>query len=309
MNLVYELYGEVGEGIDVFDLAPLLLSIGEILQEGNKTLFPRGKELSVNIKPFREGSFIIDVALLHKDLLQAALDFVLNPSNDVENIKALLKALGIIGGEGIGLFQLVKFLKGKLPSLMELKDGKFILFNYERTQITIDESVHKLYTNPIIGKEINRVGQIIEKDNIREVESYIKGEEQKTKMVKEDAKYFKEYIPGNSIEKEQIVENESVIVLNPKRGSYEGESNAWSFRKGGSRDEVINATIKDADFLTKIKEGKIRPAHTDLLKVRILAKQKIVGTEVVSVTYDILKIEEYTKSPEQTKLFDEKRDQ
>lgn len=305
VNLIYRLEGRIEDGVDVFDLAPLLLSIGEIIQEGNKVLFPNGKDLAVNIKPFKEGSFIIDIALLHKDLLQAILDFTLNPSNDAENIKELLKALGIIGGEGVGLVQLVKFLKGKIPSLIQLKDGRFIIFNFENKKISIDQSVHKLYTNPVIGQEINRIGKIISTDNIEKVESYIREERGAggTEIRKEDAEYLKQYTPGKMEQQEKTIENKVVVFLNPKRGSFEGEGNSWSFRKGGHREEIITATIKDNDFLKQIESGRVRLVHTDLLKVEMLEKQKVIGNEVVSVTNDILKVIDYVESPKQIELF------
>jgi hypothetical protein len=64
VNLIYKLDSiteEMNSGLSVFDLAPILLSVGELVRESNKTLYPDGKELAVNVKPFRQGSFIIDI--------------------------------------------------------------------------------------------------------------------------------------------------------------------------------------------------------------------------------------------------------
>src|SRR5688572_19570794 len=62
VHLIYELSGEVG-AVDVFTLAPALLSLGQLIQESNATLNPGGDTVVVEVRPFREGSFIVDLVL------------------------------------------------------------------------------------------------------------------------------------------------------------------------------------------------------------------------------------------------------
>ncbi len=61
---------------------------------------------------------------------------------------------------------------------------------------------------------------------------------------------------------ENIQEN---VLLNPKRGAFEGDGSQWSFHRGS---EVITATVRDQKFLKQIELGEIRPNHSDLMKVK-----------------------------------------
>jgi hypothetical protein len=52
-HLVYKLEGDIRE-VDIFKLAPTLLALGELIQDSNQ-LFPDGRDIAVNVKPFRKG--------------------------------------------------------------------------------------------------------------------------------------------------------------------------------------------------------------------------------------------------------------
>src|SRR6266498_4642026 len=62
VDFIYKLAGEPTE-INVFELAPTLLALGQLIQDSNRTLYPEGSEIAVNVKPFKEGSFIVDISL------------------------------------------------------------------------------------------------------------------------------------------------------------------------------------------------------------------------------------------------------
>ncbi len=56
-NLIIKIKGpNVSEGIDVFDLAPSLLAMGEVIREANEVIGLPKRELGINIRPF-EGFF------------------------------------------------------------------------------------------------------------------------------------------------------------------------------------------------------------------------------------------------------------
>ena len=63
VDLIYKLNGDFENGIDVFELSPVLLSLGQLITESQKTLYPDRLPLVVNIRPFKEGG-IADVSLV-----------------------------------------------------------------------------------------------------------------------------------------------------------------------------------------------------------------------------------------------------
>lgn len=314
MDLIYRLEGpDIEKGIDVFELAPMLLSIGELIKESNKTLNPEGKEIAINVKPFDKGSFIVDILLFSQTNLQQLLEFIQDTSaEDIENLKEALRVLGIIAGGLVPytLIKLIKFLKGKTPIKIEkIGPNEFRFFSNDTNSVTVNLKVNKLYLNPKIQQNIYKVyGVPFEKEGIDKIESYLPEDIENTKVEieKKEFPYFKTYANSEILGVSEIVENTSIVFLNPKRGSYEGERTSWSFRKGNNREDIIRVTnIRDEGFLSQIKEGEIRLHHGDLLKVELLEKQKIVGQIVQSITYEILKVLEYKKAPEQKSLLED----
>src|SRR2546421_9972780 len=75
VDFIYKLGGNPSE-VDVFALAPTLLALGKLIQEGNRTLYPDGKQIAVSVKPFRGGSFIVDVSLFPTDAIYPILALV-----------------------------------------------------------------------------------------------------------------------------------------------------------------------------------------------------------------------------------------
>src|SRR5437868_15386147 len=96
INFVYKLEGDVQE-IDVFRLAPTLLAIGELIQESNDEVNPNGRQIGINVKPFREGSFIVDLTIFPGNHLQQLLDILSNPA--LQQIKTLLEWIGLVRSE------------------------------------------------------------------------------------------------------------------------------------------------------------------------------------------------------------------
>lgn len=67
VNLIYKLSGQgIEDGIDVFELSPILLSFGKMITEAHRVVYPDHREIAVNIKPFQKGSFEIDILMFAK---------------------------------------------------------------------------------------------------------------------------------------------------------------------------------------------------------------------------------------------------
>ena len=94
IDLIYKLNGDFEDGIDVFELAPVLLSIGQLISESQKILYPDGPPLAVNVRPFKEGSFDIQIILHPVSNIQKILDIIRSPGGS--DIKELLQYIGLI---------------------------------------------------------------------------------------------------------------------------------------------------------------------------------------------------------------------
>jgi hypothetical protein len=308
LNFVYQLDGDVKE-VDVFKLAPTLLSLGQLIQDSNRALNPdSSREISVNVKPFRAGSFIVDLTIFPDSQLRQLLDF-LHP-HSIEQLKGLLESIGLIatgmGATVVGAVKTIRFLKGKPKSVEEIKPGEFRFTAVDGRSITVDRSTHTLLNNSSVTQNIYKiyVDPLESQSSITDVKTYLKeNESNAVKVDRSEIPILREFTnpsPNPGEVKETVKETvHKDVFLNPKRGAFGDDPKDWSFYRG---DDVITATVKDKEFLTKYARGEVRLNHTDLLTVDLLEKQKVKGTLVQKPVYEILKVTKYDQGLRQDTL-------
>lgn len=304
MDIVYKFEGPaVDEGIDLFRLSPLLLSIGELIQEGQNIVHPNGRKLGVNIKPFGRGSFVIELSVFAQTSYQQLLDAVSGES--ISEVKELLEWLGIISGGGYGLIKLYKYLKGPPKKIEEVGPDEVRITPKDKNSITVNKQTYSLFQDSTIQKSIyNIYGNFLGNEGVERVSSYDKSNKKKTEVVvsKKDVAYFN---PANAIVGE-MEDNEkkniTTVFLNAKRVSLEGEPDNWSFRKG--KGEIVRANVKDLAFLDKVKSGKIRLTSGDLLEVTLVEIQTVDDTGQVNTKNEIVSVINYKKAPVQSSLLE-----
>lgn len=303
INLVYKLDGDIQE-VDVFQLAPTLLALGELVQESNQELNPAGRQIGVNVKPFRQGSFIVDLTVFPQSHLQQFFDIL--SSHPIDQVKTLLEWIGLIAGTPVGAVQVLKFLRGRPKAIDQVGPGEFRYTAGDDRSITVSGPVHQLISNTKITNNIYRVyAEPVEKQlAVDDVKTYLEADPSSEVMVtRNDVPAFRDFISPSAQPpaEEEVVKEQTHhgVYLNPKRGAFDGDPRDWSFRRGG---EIVVATIRDADFLQKCAIGEYRLNHLDLLIVDLLEKQRIKGTEVLKPAYEILRVTSYIKGPEQQSM-------
>jgi len=95
INLIYKLEGNFKEGLNVNDLAPLLLNFAELIRNSNDILKITDREIAVNIKPIKKGSFWIDIGIFAKNNAQQILDGI--SKEQIDKIESLLRIVGMVG--------------------------------------------------------------------------------------------------------------------------------------------------------------------------------------------------------------------
>jgi hypothetical protein len=224
LNFIYKLDGDVTE-VDVFKLAPALLALGELIQDSNVEINPEGKKISVNVKPFREGSFVVDLRLFAESNFQQIIDF-LKP-HSLEQLKTLLEVIGLIGGLPYGAVKAIKHLKGRPKTVEEPKPGEFRYTSIEDKSITVNGDVHRLLTNPKITNNIYKiyVSPLEELPQVDEIKTYIEGQESEQVVVgRNEVPTLKEFVnPSPTPTDAQEITKETLhkgVYLNPQRGSF-----------------------------------------------------------------------------------------
>lgn len=296
VNLIYKLSGsEIDEGIDVFQLSPMLLSFGKLITEAHKTIHPDSQDVAVNIKPFKKGSFEIDIVMFGKSIVGQLIDFV--NSTKGQEIKETLEFIGLLSGIPVSALWAIKKLKGRVKSAEKLESGDVRYTSEDNITITVKQEVHKLLQNQDVRDALHQsIARPLENKDVDSVESYLKEDEVKTKVQydKEIIEPIRTYLGSPIVESDDVslIENKRLLWVHPKRGSYEGEKHSWSFRIIGA-DHIITANILDGEFLEGIKDGSIRLAQPDKLLVEIIEKQHLKNDIPYKITHDIVKVKEY----------------
>lgn len=308
INFIFKLDGKnLEEGLNAFDLAQLLTSAGNLIQESFKTLYPDSPEIVVRVKPFKKGSFLIDFLLQLSEMTPIILGAI-GPEG-IKQISKTLENIGFISGKAISLLKLIEKLNGKPKSIIPQKNGNYNYINKEGEQIVVNGDVNTLMQNPTIHIEIkNTISRPFKEPSVEKIGTFIAGQEKETKIEtnRENAEKIQNFSPQTENEEEKTLESESVILLHPKRMDLEGDGKKWSFREPGGN--VIVASIKDKGFLEDILNEKIRLGHNDILKVRLLKRQQVSPEGEGSTTNEIIEVIKYTKGSnphEQSSFLDE----
>ena len=108
--------------IDVRDLAPALLGIGQAVENANSCINGDRAEVRVTVRANqRSGSFIIDFDLLQSFAKQVSAFLTSNPVTAAANLSELIGFSGKVVGSVIWL---IKKLKGKTAKKIDIGGGK-----------------------------------------------------------------------------------------------------------------------------------------------------------------------------------------
>lgn len=305
VQLIYKLNDiNAEEGVDIFEIAPVLMSFGELIRSANEVL-GFDQKLDVKVKPFREGSWITEFVLQNKPI--ASLLSQLH-SQSGQDILLLLGFLGLDVKEGIkGVANIIRFTKGFVSNFRKNDDNKTVTYtNQKGEELVVTLPEHKLTQSPLI--QINYYNSVVTPlDKFPTATSLgikVNQDGHSEQLFSEiDKKSFEQY--ANTELLEDVEDNVSLskgVFVKPKRGSYSGEEKAYSFIMGESI--LWPVTIEDEEFLEKLKLGEIRPYSEDVLKVDLEIRQKKDSGNKLLVTYSVKKVLEYIQyeKPKQMKL-------
>ena len=291
-NFVYELSGATQ--INVFELAPALLSVGELVRESNAIINPNSPNLAVNVKAFREGSFIVDLYLA----TLPALPLLPAVASSTNQLLEVLKSVGLIAGLPGNLIDAIRVLKGRPVKIDEVGPGEIRYSSHADVSITVNGDVHNLIQSASVRENAARALKPLSSPEVNGISSYIPGEETTRVNVGKDILesldgFANGVVPSFEPETENI--NMSELYVHPRRGPCDGTGGKWSFYRG---DSIQSAIMKDKVFLERCARGEIRLHATDLLKVRLIERQRIVGTQV-QTSWEIPEVLEYRRGPSQ----------
>jgi hypothetical protein len=171
--------------IDVRDLAPALLALGDVFQAASDILNGDRVNTAVRVKATDEACFEIDLSVAQtiKDAVTSLFALASENKDGIAAAKELadliLKGGGIAGMVGGGLFALLKFLNGKKPDKVEQVGGGVHVHVGDNVFVTNSKTV-LLAENVKVREGAKKFASVLKSSGIESISTKPEGEPEET---------------------------------------------------------------------------------------------------------------------------------
>ncbi|MDH5573362.1 MAG: hypothetical protein OEY89_16485, partial [Gammaproteobacteria bacterium] len=295
--------------IDVNDLAPALLALGDLCTRANKKFNQNRASVKVLVNADLEQNCFEIYLELAQTIFEQAKTLLKN--DDVASAKEILEWLGIIGSTAatVGLFRLLKILNGRKISSKELvkQDGKDVIKIHvegDNNTVLVHPQTMELLEDKSTIKALKSVVKPVTKEGYDTV-AFDHGNGEIESINKDEAASIIDTDLDCLFEEEEAEDESQTITawLRVYSPVYNSTVKNWMFEYGKNHEYV---DISETDIAKKALE-RGGALVNDMYKVKLEISQTISDSGSINNHYKIIEVLEFkpAKPEQQINLFDD----
>jgi hypothetical protein len=268
--------------MDVRDLAPALLSLSSLVEQINLRANGAEPPVKLRFKATERGSLIAHLFLETTWLQEVVAMFTGNEAQGLERIMNMLWGGGAATGL-VGLFQLIKFLRGQPPARVEPATQSTVnVYNVSGDMITTHTTTLELATDQKARQEAARVVRPLEREGVDSLTIRRQQGETEAPILKEDLQAF-DVQPVDNIP----TEDTSTTLLQIVRPDLSDATPRWEVTDGTSK---FNARVTDEAFAERVRSREITFGHNDAIRAELTRRQYRTDRGALRTDYEIIRV-------------------
>jgi hypothetical protein len=275
--------------MDVRELAPALLAVGDLLDAATRALNGNRLKPQTNVRgSFKTGSFAIDFSLTVDWLLKMRDVFTSDTATAISNAGGIL---GILGVTGKGLLFVLKWLRGRKITRVDIASDKATIY-VDDDAIDVELPVLDLLRDVDTRNAVEKVLEPLRRDGITTVG--FGTDESFTHLVRKDDLSWYAAPP---IEDVLLLDERRKMVFSIVSLAFK-DDNKWRLYDGAA---TIHASITDGAFLHRVDQSVETFAKGDVL-ICIVRVQQWHAEQGPRTEYEVVEVLEHRSGSRQLSL-------
>lgn len=279
--------------MDVRDLAPALLAVGDALDAATRALHGDRIKAHVHVRAsFKTGSFGIDLSLATDWVLKVRDMFASDHASAAANAIEILGLLGLVAASGTkGVIAVIKWIRGRRIERVETVENRAMI-HVAGDRLEVDAAVIELLRNLTVRRSLDKMLAPLDQEGI---DCFACGTDAEfAEIIQRDER---QWFRAPDIEDELLLDEERKMVFSIVALAFR-EDNKWRLYDGAA---TIHATISDTAFLARVDANQETFAKGDVLicMVRVKQWQTVNGART---EYDVTEVLEHRRAAAQIRL-------